>query len=506
MRNANLKFQDRAWKTVRNCESDSKKLRLFSSLAHCYEYYALHFYYQSRFAKSACYFRMALKKLGHDQVSSQKTQILILLARTLLKSCKFRLADKYGSIALKKASQHLITSTIDTSLLKIELEWERGLLEKSFLELSKLGNPSELTFIHTTEQLSAVTCFYRKAFTLSILTSSLTRISDNLKTDNVSWLEYLVAAGFRQITLGKSMLTERYAKLIISKSLRFNLKFFELEGSSLLLLSMISQEQWDSRFDETCDRIQKLADAIELKKYLAETHLAKASRAYASGDFLETVKYISKAERISQQPSEIREVLSAWRQTICGNSPRLGRTWKSKLVASVSRLYFKPTLEVLGDSEYIISHYYTISLADTPILDRLLQHLLHSKTYSSKPESIQQLVWKQSTNHQGWQQKIRNAINRLRSIFTHTIAPLILYEDNTVRIFQEAIDIKVTSGDTHDCRILQQLEDGPQSTVQLSRNVGFSKSKTKRILKRLITSNQVKPQRVGRSILYTQTT
>ena len=48
----------------------------------------------------------------------------------------------------------------------------------------------------------------------------------------------------------------------------------------------------------------------------------------------------------------------------------------------------------------------------------------------------------------GWQQKIRNSIMRIRTLFPYTIAPLIVHMKNEIRLFHEAIDFveEIASG------------------------------------------------------------
>jgi hypothetical protein len=128
---------------------------------------------------------------------------------------------------------------------------------------------------------------------------------------------------------------------------------------------------------------------------------------------------------------------------------------------------------------------------------------LRKTSFSASAEDIQTNVWKQSLQLQGWQQKIRNTIMRLRDFFPQTMAPLILHDEN-IALFKEAIEFKRPrqAGTKGSPDIRQILMEGPMSSHDLAKNLALSPATTKRILKKMAQQDSVVIIKNGRNVLY----
>src|SRR5690606_6992897 len=123
------------------------------------------------------------------------------------------------------------------------------------------------------------------------------------------------------------------------------------------------------------------------------------------------------------------------------------QSWQRSILKRMTRVYFGPYLESRGDGRYMVSGQYEGDISKHPAMISLLDYLLHSKRYSASPEEIQEQVWGQSTSSQGWRQKIRNTITRLRDQFPYTMAPLFIHNED-VELFSDVVTLH--NGTHHD--------------------------------------------------------
>jgi hypothetical protein len=173
------------------------------------------------------------------------------------------------------------------------------------------------------------------------------------------------------------------------------------------------------------------------------------------------------------------------------------------MMARYTRTYFAPTLEAVDERHFRVSDHYTVSLERHPSLAELLHYLLLKPNFSASTAEIQTHVWKQSLQTQGWQQKIRNTIMRLRDFFPYTIAPIIVHSDN-ISLFKDALTIhppRPTGIGTEE-EIVRLLADSPMSSIELARRLKISSATTKRILKRLTDDQTIHPIKQGRNVFY----
>ncbi|TWW07945.1 hypothetical protein E3A20_29250 [Planctomyces bekefii] len=160
-------------------------------------------------------------------------------------------------------------------------------------------------------------------------------------------------------------------------------------------------------------------------------------------------------------------------------------------------------MEAADERHFTVSEHYTISLERHPALAELLHYLLLTHNFSADSAEIQTQVWKQSLATQGWQQKIRNTIMRLRDFFPYTIAPIIVHADK-VSLFREAIDIVPTrtEGLGTEEEALRLLSHGPMSSIDLAHRLKISAATAKRVLKRLADDKAVCVTKQGRNVFY----
>ncbi|SME88713.1 ArsR family transcriptional regulator [Pseudobacteriovorax antillogorgiicola] len=504
--NSGMDYREKAMSLVAKCQQMSIKHSLPGPLSHCYAFHATYLHHRGSFSESVDYYRKALRLIPSSENRFRKLHIISMLTFTLYKAGKFKLAAKYGRQTLKLAEEDESERfKIRYITLKAELDWQEGHVMEAYQLLAQAIKPLEANGIHTLEELSALSRFNIKSAQLNTPVNYSVKIARSLKNNNATWLEYRISKAFQMIVRGDIDESYHEARMSLQDALEHGFTYYEAQSLCVLLLAKVRSTTWDDEFDQFCQSLEGLATSNDFKVFLTQVLLAKASRAYYEGDFETAAKLISDALRLPRLSIQKDEVLGTWRQTISGNAPRFNHGWKAQFVIATTKTYFKPSFRCLGTAKYIVSERYVVSLEDTPILNKLTQYLLGQEGFSASPEEIQVNVWQQKTNLQGWQQKIRNSITRLRALFPQTIAPLILYEGNAVRLFSEAIEIQpIAEKANYDQKILELLQKGPQSSIQLANSIQVSQSTTKRILRKLVDGRQVTQSKVGRKVLYSR--
>ena len=145
------------------------------------------------------------------------------------------------------------------------------------------------------------------------------------------------------------------------------------------------------------------------------------------GNFEATKKYLVDSQKALRTPFPEARDPQHMESNHRGAFPKLNPGWQTQFIISSTRLYFNPTVQYLGEALYLVSNHYMVSLQSYPVLDKLIQYLLRPERLQCSPEDLQINVWKQSTQQLGWQQKIRNSIMSIRTLFPYTIAPLIVH-------------------------------------------------------------------------------
>jgi len=195
--------------------------------------------------------------------------------------------------------------------------------------------------------------------------------------------------------------------------------------------------------------------------------------------------------------------LKCWLETIDGHAARIHMPWQESLLGHLTWIYFRPTLKAEGKGKFSVSKHYQVDLSHHPALVEIMEFLMEKNKFSANPADLQQEVWKQSLAQQGWQQKIRNSIQRLRALFPYTMAPLIVH-DEQVRLFSSGIDIQAIRRMDINPKdeILRLLREGPMSSINLANRINLSAATTKRFLKKLTEEEKITMMKLGRNVIY----
>lgn len=493
-----------AFSMIEECRRLAQRENLPGPLSHCEAAYGMDAYQHGDFAAAREHLRQALEYLPISDKSVRRLHILSMLAYTYLAMGRYHLAKKFANqtfdLAALDESQRFKTRY---TTLRAELLWEDGLIEESQQLLSSSVLPLESHGVHTLEELSTLSRFLLQSAYLNASNGpERFEIDEALQKNVHAWLDYKYACG--QITLNRSDFPQ--AESLFTDCLNIARKNGNRQHEALGLLGLI-QSQLKQRKVEATDTLYKELEVVVAR--LGETPLRTpilfihAARHYQSGNYAECEKLLRQALKTSRQSFADRFVLAAWIATMEGRSSRLTLPWQIKLLARFTRQYFAPTLEALDEQHFRISGNYLVSLERHPSLADLLHYLLLKPNYSASMSEIQSCVWKQSLATQGWQQKIRNTIMRLRDFFPQTIAPIIVHHDE-VSLFKEAITIQPSRREGLDtnAEIIRLLCESPMSSSQLSKRLKISAATTKRILKRLTEESTIQSIKNGRNVFY----
>ncbi len=505
--NAGAKSFDNAYALVEECRKIAEAHNLPGPLAHCEAFYGTADYHLGNFAGAREHYRKALEFLPASDKSFRRLHILSMLSFTYLRTGKFALAHRFGQ-------QTLDLAQLDESdrfksryeQLHSELLWEDGrveesqdLLRKSITHFLSRGN------VQTLEELSEMGRYLIQAAWLGEATAiSRIKIVEQLKKHASTWLQFLYGLGQQELFSDNAAAALKiYNDNMLPKARaigdNYHLSLALLGKVQALLALHRPNKEINDAFKEFEVVTARMIDT-PLK---ATAKIILAALAYRGGDFVETERHLRNALRLSYISFVDRFCVETWIATIEGKSTRLTTTWQQHLLANLTRIYFSPSLRIVSERHFLVSDHFEVSLEKHPALADLLHHILTRASYTATGAELQTNVWQQSLNQQGWQQKIRNTIMRLRDFFPYTLAPLILHTDN-VRLYSEAIRIHALPGKDHapEDEILRLLRDGPLSSVQLSNRMNISAATTKRILKRLTENRNITVMKVGRNIFY----
>lgn len=496
--------KDQAFAMIEECRRLAERENLPGPLSHCEAAYGMDAYQHGDFAAAREHLRRALEYLPISDKSVRRLHILSMLAYTYLAMGRYHLAKKFANqtfdLAALDESQRFKTRY---TTLRAELLWEDGLVEESQELLAASVLPLESHGVHTLEELSTLSRYLLQSSYLNAENGpERFEIDEALQKNIHAWLDYRLSCG--QIILNRSEFQE--AENLFNECLSIARKNGNRQHEALSLLGLIQTLLKQRKVEATVGLYRELEIVVAR---LGETPLRTqalfihAAIQYQNGNYPEAEKLLRQAQKTSRQSFADRFVLGAWIATMDGRSSRLTLTWQSKLLARFTRQYFSPTLEAVDERHFRISGHYSVSLERHPSLADLMHYLLLKPNYSATMAEIQTYVWKQSLATQGWQQKIRNTIMRLRDFFPQTIAPIIVHHDE-VSLFKEAIAIQPSRReglDTND-EIVRLLSESPMSSSQLSRRLKISSATTKRILKRLSEESAIQSTKHGRNVYY----
>ncbi len=222
----------------------------------------------------------------------------------------------------------------------------------------------------------------------------------------------------------------------------------------------------------------------ELQSFGALLH---AAHQYRQGEFLECLQTLRRARRLSQDRLR-RRIISLWLAHARGRMPRHVPPELVSVSLRLLRYFFAPSLKSLGQSLYVINDVYKVDLSLYPVLNRLLQQILRHPQKALPTQDVQDLVWRQTASLEGWKQKLRNAVSRLRFQFRFIMAPLVMQSHGMLRLNLDALSFEPIPANLQTERrqdILRALEQGPRSIDGLRDVTRIPASTLRRYLREL---------------------
>jgi len=503
--NSGGKRQEQAFAFVEQCRRIAETHDLPGPISHCESFYGLDAYQHGNFAGARDHFRRALDYLPAADKSFRRLHILSMLSYAYLAQGRYQLAKNFGrqtiDLAALDESEHLKTRYI---CLDAELNWEDGQIEASQKLLHDATAPLSERGIHNLEELSALNRYSVQSALLGATSCPIkASIDEHLRKDHYPWLGHVVSEGM--LLINQDRLDE--AKHEFEDCLLRARRHGDRQHEALGLLGIIQcllRARRVKKVESVANEFEVAVARIGETPLKAHVQIIGAARAYQEGRFEDCTKLLRVAAKSPRISFVDQFNVSVCLATIEGRSPRLLNGWQVEMFARFARTHFAPTLEAVDARLFRVGMHYPVSLERHPALADLLHYLLRRSSFSAQTAEVQTEVWKQSINSQGWEQKIRNAIMRLRDLFPWTIAPIILHSDNVVSLFHEAITVSShrEAGTKPEAEILRLIADAPMSSMQLSNRLSISSATTKRILKKLSDESEVTAIKAGRNVFY----
>jgi tetratricopeptide (TPR) repeat protein/biotin operon repressor len=504
--NSGISHEEQAFTYIENCKNLCIQNKLDGPLSHCYAFYGTVDYQKGRFLNASKYYKMALDHAPEADKSFRRLHITSMLAFTYLAMGHYQLGEKLGEETIKMAS--LDDSERFKSRykhLQAVLHWQRGEFESSQEIMQESVKPLITQGVNTLEELSMMSFFFQQAALLNDASiTTKVKIADQLKDDTASWLEYLISLSRLLLTKGKYLEALKVAKECYKKSILCGAQYNQANSILVIIQIYLTQSLINEELNSYISKFNELLQTNDFQPLKVHIYFIAASLAYKQGDFPSTIKHLTAATKHKKIDTCDQIVLTSWMTTVSGRSPKLNSPWHIRLLTLLTKIYFSPSIEAMGEHAFKVSDKYIVKLDRHPILSNILEFLMSQSNHDASPALLQESVWTQSLQTQGWQQKIRNTIMRLREFFPQTIAPLILHSDNKVSLFKEAISI------AHPCSNSQQTEtiimtllrDQPYSSRQLAKSSKVSQATVKRVIKKLQSKNVLCAIKVGRNIQY----
>ncbi|MCX6116919.1 MAG: hypothetical protein NT027_05215 [Proteobacteria bacterium] len=503
--NGGLENNSEAFKMVEECRRIAIEHDLKGPLSHCESFYGFESFHTGNFAAARDHFKRALVALPPNDKSFRRLHVMSLLCLTYFATGKYVLAKKFAKQTLDLASlDESDRFKIRYVALEAELNWEDGLIPESMEILQRAAKTLEENGIHTLEKLAALS---RLVFQSAVCGVSLSldrfKIDEQLKHNKFTWLDFQYSCALfksHKATYEESLMLFDQC-LATARDLR-SLQFEALSLHGLICCHLRHHNVGAAK--ELVALLEIAVSRLGDTPIKAKLQCVYAAISYQEGDFPKVVKILQSVEKLAAVSFVDRFAIECCLATISGHSPKLIYDWQIELVARFVKNYFSPSLEVPEPRVFVVSKKYTVNLEKHPALAELLTYLISRPTLGAIPSEIQTDVWKQSTEAQGWHQKIRNAIMRLRDLFPYTMAPIVLHKDHGVRFFANAIGIDAEIFDEMplESKTRRMLVEGPLSSQQIADRMNISLATAKRTIKRLTDGRFVVPEKQGRNIVY----
>lgn len=215
--------------------------------------------------------------------------------------------------------------------------------------------------------------------------------------------------------------------------------------------------------------------------------LLQAAHQYRQGEFQDCIQILRRARRLSQDRLR-RRIISLWLAHARGRMPRHVQPELAAVSLRLLRYFFAPSLRSLGHSVYMINDVYKVDLGHYPVLNRLLQQILRHPQKTLLTQDVQDLVWRQTASLEGWKQKLRNAVSRLRYQFRFIMAPLVMQSHGTLHLNLDALIFEPMPANPQLERrqeILRALQHGPRSIEGLREMTRIPASTLRRYMREL---------------------
>lgn len=484
----------------------SEKHDLKGPLSHCEAFYGLEAFQRGNFAEAREFFRRAIDFLPSNDKSYRRLHILSMLTLTYLASGHYSLAKRYGQQTLDLAaldkSQRYRSRYIS---LEAELKWENGDPLESQKVLARAITNFEAHGINNLEELSSYSRYISQSAVLGETTlPEAIPIREGLKKQLFTYFDYQFSVGQLRLTQGRFNEAQEIFSNIHDASAACDDRYHIALALLGTIQIKLSQHAIDQELEKKLFEFRIIVRRIGDTPLHTQLQIAQAAVAYQIGDFKECTRILRSVAHASKTSFADQFAIHSWLSTVEGHSGRLVNPWQEAIVARMTRLYFAPSITVASHHVFEISRHYHVDLSRYPALSDLLTFLLMQPTFSASTGAIQTDVWRQSLNTVGWQQKIRNAIMRLRGMIPYTMAPLVLH-NNDICLFSAAIAIQLPKheGTERTMEINRLLTRQRMTSTQLSARLQSSPATIKRILKKMVEQNQISGFREGRNIYYT---
>jgi DNA-binding CsgD family transcriptional regulator len=232
--------------------------------------------------------------------------------------------------------------------------------------------------------------------------------------------------------------------------------------------------------------------------------LMEAADYYRSGCFASCIQQLIEARRRANCP-ELKTIIDLWLATAEGRVSHMLEPHAWARSQGLARLLFAPQLINLGEGRYRVSGHYEVDLRSHPVLNRLLKALLHEHEGGLPTAELQRQVWRQSTSLEGWNQKIRNTLGRLRLSFRFTLVPIVLLDGGLIQLNHEVLAIAtppLPRKNEREKELLRLMERGPISSRLIASRTKIPLSTVKRLLSDLLKAGKICATRQHQTFLY----
>lgn len=513
IQNGGVEKTNEATELVERSRKLSVEHGLSGPLSHCEAFYGVEAYHKGYFMSAREHFRRAMKELPASDKTFRRLHIMSFLSFTYFAMGRFGLGIKFGR-------QTLDLAALDSSgrfksryqSLEAEILWEEGKIEES-MEVSRASvHLLALHGVRNLEELSTLTKYQIHRAIIGETSLENFKIEASLQLNLSTWLEYLYSTALLKCSYQHS--AESLAEMMHCLELAKSLGSLNYEALSLLAIVCLHLQKHDLvKAQEWLPTLEAAVSRLGDSPIRAKLQIVYSAIAYQSGDFERASKCLQAIEKMAAVSWTDRFAAQACLSTARGESPRLQHKWQESLVSRFVRSYFAPTLRFdtsnLEGSKsqkitsFIVSNHYVVNLEKHPAMADLLVYLSDRTPGGASLAEIQTDVWKESLNAQGWQQKIRNAVMRVRDLCPYTMAPIVIHNDN-LRFFGEAIRVLRDYEDSESTEVKVQhlLLGGPLSSLQVAEKMEVSVATAKRLLKKMTDGHQIHVQKLGRSVVY----